>query len=241
MADSGTPAGQPPRKELQGPRPAPLKVRKDSYKIKKPPVAPTQPQQQPPQQPPKPPVIIYTVSPKVIHTKPADFMSLVQRLTGSNSASSSATASSSSWGDRSDAISPAARFASIEKTKVSPEGKKAPNIGVGVDGIGFDEDIQGVEMGFPINRTGNFPGILSPVPGSLLPVSPNLFSPYPDRGSSGLYHDLNAVQAHHGITSSFLASPSANFFSPSTTMFSPSSLEFLSSFFNAKDDKNFGF
>lgn len=62
------------RKELQGPRPAPLKVRKDSHKIRKAHV--------PPQ-----PVIIYTVSPKIIHAKPNDFMSLVQRLTGPNATS----------------------------------------------------------------------------------------------------------------------------------------------------------
>ncbi|XP_076949786.1 uncharacterized protein LOC143622561 [Bidens hawaiensis] len=34
------------------------------------------------QQQPPPPVIIYTHSPKVIHTRPCDFMALVQKLTG---------------------------------------------------------------------------------------------------------------------------------------------------------------
>ncbi|KAK2980359.1 hypothetical protein RJ640_014532 [Escallonia rubra] len=59
----------PARRELQGPRPAPLKVRKDSYKIKKPPIPP-QPSHPPLDPPPPPaelnrqPVIIYAVSPK---------------------------------------------------------------------------------------------------------------------------------------------------------------------------------
>jgi hypothetical protein len=32
----------------------------------------------------RPPIIIHTYSPKVIHTQPDDFMSLVQKLTGSS-------------------------------------------------------------------------------------------------------------------------------------------------------------
>ncbi|GAB4861152.1 hypothetical protein Ancab_036309 [Ancistrocladus abbreviatus] len=218
-----TPHGsQPPRKELQGPRPTPLKVRKGSYKIKKPPVVQ-------PQQPPRLPVIIYTVSPKVIHTNPGDFMMLVQRLTGSNSTSSSASAScSSSRADASStcAISPAARFASVEKTKIPLEGMMAST-----DDVGF---VEGVEVGGLSERPGNSPGILSPGPRSLPPVSPNFFSPlFMDPNTFGLHHGLsNPVQAQHRrSSSSFMPSPSsANFFSPSTTMFSPSSLDFLRNF-----------
>lgn len=70
--------------QLQGPRPTPLRINKESHKInKKPPLPPPRQQQQ------QQPVIIYTVSPKIIHTTPSDFMSLVQRLTGSSSSSSS--------------------------------------------------------------------------------------------------------------------------------------------------------
>ncbi|XP_031374757.1 uncharacterized protein LOC116189296 [Punica granatum] len=54
------------RKELQGQLPPPLGVCKDSCTIKK----------------PRPPIIIYTTSPKIIHVKPEEFRSLVQRLTG---------------------------------------------------------------------------------------------------------------------------------------------------------------
>ncbi|XP_028800173.1 VQ motif-containing protein 20 [Neltuma alba] len=62
--------------------PPPLKVHKDSHAIKKSSPPPpsllsssTKPQQ-------RHPVIIYTHSPRVIHTHPRDFMALVQKLTG---------------------------------------------------------------------------------------------------------------------------------------------------------------
>jgi len=74
--------------------PPPLKVNKDSHMIKKPSppssssssssssassslgiVGPVKPPQ-------RHPVIIYTHSPKIIHTNPKDFMALVQKLTG---------------------------------------------------------------------------------------------------------------------------------------------------------------
>ncbi|CAL5009225.1 unnamed protein product [Urochloa decumbens] len=67
-------------RELQGPRPAPLRVRKDSHKIRKPPV-----------QQVREPVIIYTVSPKVVHAQPSEFMSVVQRLTGTAAAAASSS------------------------------------------------------------------------------------------------------------------------------------------------------
>lgn len=55
----------------------PLKVSKDSHRIRKPPLPLPQVQY-------RPPIIIHTYSPKVIHTQPDDFMSLVQKLTGSS-------------------------------------------------------------------------------------------------------------------------------------------------------------
>jgi MAP kinase substrate 1 len=60
--------------KLKGPRPTPLMVVADSHKIQK---------------PAKKPVIIYMVSPEIIHVEAGEFMSLVQRLTGPNSPSSS--------------------------------------------------------------------------------------------------------------------------------------------------------
>jgi hypothetical protein len=54
-----------------------LKVSKDSHRIRKPSLPLPQVQY-------RPPIIIHTYSPTVIHTQPDDFMSLVQKLTGSS-------------------------------------------------------------------------------------------------------------------------------------------------------------
>ncbi|KAJ0977777.1 hypothetical protein J5N97_013251 [Dioscorea zingiberensis] len=56
--------------DLQGSRPTPLVLHKESHKINK---SPTKT---------KKPVVIYLVSPKIIHAEPGEFMALVQRLTG---------------------------------------------------------------------------------------------------------------------------------------------------------------
>ncbi|THU50378.1 hypothetical protein C4D60_Mb06t19580 [Musa balbisiana] len=71
------------------PRLAPLKVRRDSYAINKRPVVPPAPPQY------RRPIIIYAVSPKVVHATPSDFMSVVQRLTGAAAASSSSSSDAS--------------------------------------------------------------------------------------------------------------------------------------------------
>ncbi|OMO89738.1 VQ motif-containing protein [Corchorus capsularis] len=63
---------------INGLRPSPLKINKDSHLIQKPVPAPKQQQQQQRHGP----VIIYTHSPKIIHTQARDFMALVQKLTG---------------------------------------------------------------------------------------------------------------------------------------------------------------
>ncbi|KAF3976333.1 hypothetical protein ACB098_08G015300 [Castanea mollissima] len=78
-----------PRWEMiKGPCPSPLKIKKESHVIHKPSfssspssvsdcIATTMYRQQQRQ-----PVIIYTHSPKIIHTEARDFMALVQKLTG---------------------------------------------------------------------------------------------------------------------------------------------------------------
>ncbi|KAF5468583.1 hypothetical protein F2P56_012726 [Juglans regia] len=84
------------RVEINGQRPSPLKVNKGSHLIHKASstssmsisssvscVAPMARQQQ------RQPVIIYTHSPKIIHTQARDFMALVQKLTGVSSTSRS--------------------------------------------------------------------------------------------------------------------------------------------------------
>ncbi|WOK96470.1 hypothetical protein Cni_G05177 [Canna indica] len=150
-----------PRRELHGPRPTPLKVRKDSHKIKKPPVAPPPPQQPQPQPPHqiRRPVIIYTVSPKVIHTTPGDFMSVVQRLTGSAAAGVPPSTSHAS-----QAFSPAARLAALEKA-AKPAAAKS------------ERDLSDYGMLGAVLETFPGGGILSPVPSSLPRISPSLFAP----------------------------------------------------------------
>ncbi|KAL5221005.1 hypothetical protein ABZP36_025718 [Zizania latifolia] len=109
-------------RELQGPRPALLKVRKDSHKIRR---HPPQQQKQPVQQV-RPPRIIYTVSPKVVHANPAEFMSVVQRLTGRSGPPCSTAPQTqpsfpfhlqAAWPplDGASQHSPAARLAAIEQ------------------------------------------------------------------------------------------------------------------------------
>ncbi|XP_016492980.1 protein MKS1-like [Nicotiana tabacum] len=207
------PAGKSPKRELQGPRPTPLKVRKDSHKIRKPPVVPHQQHHQlPPQAPPRPPVIIYTVSPKVIHANPSEFMTLVQRLTGPGPDSSSSFSSSSSsfpfqQNMNIGAISPAARFASIEKTRTL-EGKKPQICDI--------EMVEGIETNREVERSsGLFPGILSPNPASLPPIPSNFFSPLSDPNPLGFFNDLSPVlhSNRNYFGHSYLSSPS-NFISP---------------------------
>ncbi|XP_021911022.1 VQ motif-containing protein 20-like, partial [Carica papaya] len=80
---------------INGPRPPPLKICKDSHLIKKSvsgsSLSPSPSSSSSSSSPasstlgptrPRHPVIIYTHSPKIIHTHPKDFMALVQKLTG---------------------------------------------------------------------------------------------------------------------------------------------------------------
>ncbi|XP_073031793.1 protein MKS1-like [Primulina eburnea] len=230
-----------PRREIQGPRPTPLKVRKDSHKIRKPPVAPPPAaaaagaQHHYPYSQPRPPVIIYTVSPKIIHANPNEFMSLVQRLTGPNS--SSATISSPSvpyssssfqFQDNPGAISPAARLASIEKTR-SPEGRKALQV------VDYDVgSIQGIEIGTGIQRTGQFPGILSPNPNALPPIPPNFFSPPSDSNPLNFFPDFSpALHSNRSyLDNSFLLPSPSTLFSPQINMPSPNTLHLFNTLFD---------
>ncbi|KAK4789303.1 hypothetical protein SAY86_020622 [Trapa natans] len=152
-----------PRKQLQilGPRPSPLKVRKDSHKINKSPTRPPQLLHQAAALPPPEllqPVIIFSVSPKIIHVEESKFMSTVQRLTGL----------SPRPGDGAGDVSPAARLASIEMT--SPSERNRGGIEVSLS----DDDIMSVLEGVEL---GQIPGILSPAPATLHPVPAELFSP----------------------------------------------------------------
>lgn len=203
-----------PRKELQlqGPRPSALKVNKDSHKIRKPPVVPPPHQPPPPPQPVenRQPIIIYAVPPRIIHTTVSDYKSLVQRLTG-NTTEGATTSSSSGVGD----LSPAARLASIEKTSPPKEREAAAN------GGSHDNDISNFTMGDFLGDSnvelGALPGILSPAPASLPPISPGFFSPAGDPFMMGY--------------NMFLTSPTTLFTAPMVSP-SPSSCDLFNPFFD---------
>lgn len=205
---------QSPKIQLQGPRPSPLKVSKDSHKIKKPPVAPQlhQSHSHPTtaaaaddnNQQHRQPVVIYAVSPKVHYTTVSDFMSLVQRLTGP----SPRPGNTPNAGD----VSPAARLASVEKA--SPlERERERQQRVSSDADDLMEILEGTSL-----EMGQNPGILSPDPGTLPPISlPGLFSPAPDPFMNG--------------SNMFLPSPSFMLASPLISS-SPSSYDLFNNFFD---------
>ncbi|XP_002517232.2 protein MKS1 [Ricinus communis] len=175
----------PPQKkqnQIQGPRPTALKVHHDSHKIKKPPLPP----------PPQQPVIIYAVSPKVIHIKESEFMTVVQRLTGLSSGDFSS-------GD--GQVSPAARLAATEKA--SPR-ERNPNNSNPDDG-GSDNDLMAMIESVEI---GQIPGILSPAPAMLSPVPPGFFSPITD---PNFFNDVMLSSSPYGNNygSNFILSPSS--------------------------------
>ncbi|MQM05653.1 hypothetical protein Taro_038467 [Colocasia esculenta] len=225
--DFSTDSKPSPRREvqLQGPRPTPLKVSKDSHKIRKPPVAPAQQHHPPPpqQQPPRAPVIIYTVSPRVIHTEPGDFMTLVQRLTGpspTGAAGPAAPLGSLSPGPAGP-LSPAARFAAIERGCPPPNPHKPPPHAIVEDMA----DLVGFSAALDM---GNLPGILSPFPSALPGISPSYFSSPPSAGDLGSLTFLNEMSpvfrgGNRGfVDGPFLPSPNNLLFTP--TLPSPGAL-----------------
>ena len=205
----------PRSRQLQGPRPPRLAVSKDSHKVRKPPVAPQrhhhlkqQQQQHQYLQQARQPVIIYDASPKVIHTKPGDFMALVQRLTGPGSTSqaqfdAAATTAGPSSSDAppqpppsameleprefllspTAALSPAARLAAIERSvRPLPPHAPAPAPPYYDDDLFLpapaSADLDGFAAALGGGAPGFRPGILSPA--ALPPAaSTGLFSPMP--------------------------------------------------------------
>ncbi|XP_027341634.1 protein MKS1 [Abrus precatorius] len=161
--------------QLQGARPPPLRVSKESHRIRKPPLPPAAHLPAPEN---RKPVIIYSVSPKVLHVTVSDFMNVVQRLTGPSAGDEAAL--------RPGDVSPAARLASIERT--SPSERERVH--------GGEDDttwmLEGVEVG-------QFPGILSPA--TLPPISPGFFS---EPQNTSLWHELSPFWS----SNSFVASPS---------------------------------
>ncbi|CAL4887478.1 unnamed protein product [Urochloa decumbens] len=217
----------PRSRQLQGPRPPRLAVSKDSHKVRKPPVAPQRhPQQQQVvqhhqqqhqhqyQQQARQPVIIYDASPKVIHTKPGDFMALVQRLTGPGSTSQqaqfdAAASSSSSAGPSSDtaaaaqamefeprefllsptaALSPAARLAAIERSvrPLPPHAPIPPSYYGGAAATAADDDFF-----LPASSTSDLDSFAAALGGA--PAwRPGILSPaaLPPAASTGLFSPM---------------------------------------------------
>ncbi|KAK4747647.1 hypothetical protein SAY87_014233 [Trapa incisa] len=239
------PPGKSPRRELQGPRPPPLSVQKDSHKARKPPVAARPPPHA--SLPPRQPVIIYTVSPKVIHTNPSEFMALVQRLTGPSPKNSTAATSSSSgslpqannpFSYPSGAVSPAARLASVEMAAKPQQGRKRPRMDDNLHGdIDISAILETIELKSRVveGPTATIPGILSPGPASLHPVPATFFSPASNPTPLNFLQDLSPAVLYHNENFNFsditglLQSPAA-FVSPRIASPSPS-LDF-SNFFD---------
>jgi len=207
----GNPSDQQNQKrqlQICGPRPSPLSVHKDSHKIKKPPKHPAPPpnRDQPPPYIPREPVVIYAVSPKVVHATASEFMNVVQRLTG---ISSGVFLESGGGGD----VSPAARLASTENA--SPRGGKEP--------AARDETVEiNTAMEEAAEFGGYAPGILSPSPALLPTASTGIFSPMYHQGGMfspaiplGLFSPAGFMSPFRspGFTS-LVASPTfADFFS----------------------------
>nr|GMD50182.1 protein MKS1-like [Ipomoea batatas] len=128
-------------------------------------------------------------------------MTLVQRLTGPDSTyASSSTAVQPSTFDGAGAVSPAARFASVEKTRST----RKPELGT----------VQGIELISDVERS----GVLSPNPASLPAIPASIFSSPSGQNPLGYFPDLSPVfhsNKIYGLETSFmLPSPSAAFISP---------------------------
>ncbi|EOA32054.1 hypothetical protein CARUB_v10015299mg [Capsella rubella] len=190
------------KRQLQicGPRPSPLSVHKDSRKIiKKPPKHPAPPQNRdhPPPYVPREPVVIYAVSPKVVHATASEFMNVVQRLTG---ISSEVFLESGGGGN----VSPAARLASTENA--SPRGGKDPV-------VARDDEIP-TAMDEAAEFGGYAPGILSPSPAMLPTASAGIFSPIIHQGGMFSPAIPPGLFSPAGFMSPFLFSPGYNIASP---------------------------
>lgn len=174
------------KRELHGPRPAPLKIWKDSHKIKKPPLPV-------PAMAYRPPVIIYTRSPEVIHTEAGDFMTLVQRLTGRVDAhghssvppAASLSIHESQTCDTSLPGNP--NFVQVVAPPSPPRG--GPDIPLKEE----DKSIPCEFSGDDRSEYSTVQSLLSPTiqHGSILsPLSPNFFLPSPLLLSPNIFHDF---------------------------------------------------
>ncbi|XP_065012798.1 uncharacterized protein LOC135641367 [Musa acuminata AAA Group] len=157
------------------PRLAPLKVRRDSYAIKKRPVVPPAPPQY------RRPIIIYAVSPKVVHATPSDFMSVVQRLTGAAAASSSSSSDAS-------VLSASARLAThASSSEMLMKGEQD-----------LSDDLLGVDGGMVFSRS-SFDGLSEDISGNKGVMGISSFSPSPNHSAAAAaYWEFWLLQQHDG-------------------------------------------
>ncbi|KAK8928287.1 Protein MKS1 [Platanthera zijinensis] len=190
--------------QLQGPRPSPLKVNKDSHKLKKPsfpPPAAAAPAAATSHR--RPPVIIYTVSPKIIHTKPSEFMSLVQRLTGCASSSESSSA----------AAAPGALVPDDAENRASPK-QNSPASAAQKEGRHEGDELRRLVIG-----GGSAMSTEPSSPGMQLMSQTNFFSPsVVDINQLNFFHELNVPALNGGNKGimgggGFMATPGNFFFS----------------------------
>lgn len=176
-----------PKRELQGARPAPLKIWKDSHKIRKPPLPV-------PAMAYRPPLIIYTRSPEVIHTEAEEFMTLVQRLTGRVDTHGNSSIPSASLSIQSQTC-----HTSLPGNPNFVQVGASPSPPCGEPEFPVKEDNSIATLANLCEFSGNDPSqysnmqsLLSPTIqyGSMSPLSPNFFLPSPLLLSPNIFHDF---------------------------------------------------
>ncbi|GLJ14155.1 hypothetical protein SUGI_0227160 [Cryptomeria japonica] len=203
------------RKELQGPRPAPLKVSRESHQVRKPPL----PIQY------RPPVIIYAHSPKIIHTQAGEFMTLVQRLTGRSASNPDLNSHPPPLPPPDLNIQPppmAAAEASASQVFEASYNPQADNFRV--------SSSNPPPFSVPVKESEKFTRNISPtspnIPGGLFsPLSPNFFIPSPRFLSPSLFQGspLFTPQIQSDFSDHFF-SPRHVFQKQSELLFTPSSI-----------------
>lgn len=154
------------------------------------------------------PVIIYTVSPRVVHAEPSEFMSVVQRLTGAAAPSSSLPVAPPPQ-ETTTIPFPFRPHSSMQLQQQFPFQLHQHHNQVAE---AVDDASGGRHLLPPL------PSILSPVPGSLPVVPPSYFSPPAAGAAAGinLFGELISPPAFHlGATtgaSQILPSPSGAYY-----------------------------
>ncbi|KAH6789149.1 hypothetical protein C2S51_004155 [Perilla frutescens var. frutescens] len=202
MPSSPSNSRQSPRSDLhlQGRRPPPLRLNNESRRIRK---QETAAKAKSHHHPPPSPVIIYTVSPEPIHVHKNEFMSVVQRLTGSNSSSSSSSTVNASppayaFQENGSGIFPAAQLGSSENAELPPEWRETAQV--------FDCGAVEIQP----TSTWQFHGIPA-MPQNLFrhASDSNPFSYLPHLNNTGLHGNMNLNNnLENNLISSQMPSPS---------------------------------